>query len=565
MSYLKRAFVAALCAVTFAWSQTTTDPNLTVDIVITGLSQPTCLLFHVRGNPNEFLVGEKASGQVKLVRNGSVEAIALDLPVANNSERGLLGIAMDPAFDTNRYVYIYYSRSTSDGGTWLDNRVSRFTWNPSASTLTGETLIISFPSDTTQNNGPNHDGGIIQFGPDDKLYGITGDLNRGFLTNTRIEQNTASATSGRYANVGGIFRINTNSTIPADNPFFAQTAPQLRRLWAYGIRNSFGMMFDSLTGRLWFTENGPNLFDEINIAHKGMNSGWLKIMGPDSRDATYAENGNVAYNANQLTILPNSQYYDPLYSWRSPIGVTSINFLRSARYEANIRDTALAGDANLGNLYKFDVNANRDDLILTGGVADRVADSSTERNLNRWGTGWGVITDMDIGADGYMYMTSLSNGAVYRLRPINPPTVLNGECRWLGYLGDRLGIPVTLDLFNGTTLVETIVVEADAFGKFSTRPAAPGNYTIVAKSPQALSKRLTGVTLPSGGYAYVLIDFDILGDANNDNLIDDSDLAMLLEAFGTNLPTTDFNGDGIVDDVDLSVLLMNFGLSGELP
>jgi hypothetical protein len=100
--------------------------------------------------------------------------------------------------------------------------------------------------------------------------------------------------------------------------------PRIQRLWAYGIRNSFGMDFDSLTARLWLTENGPNVYDEINLVGRGFNSGWLKIMGPDSRNATYTENGNQAYNANDLIYLPNAYYADPVFSWLQPIGVTSI-------------------------------------------------------------------------------------------------------------------------------------------------------------------------------------------------------------------------------------------------
>jgi glucose/arabinose dehydrogenase len=153
--------------------------------------------------------------------------------------------------------------------------VERYRWNGSA--LVEPTLIVAFPRDTTQNNGPNHDGGVILFGPDGKLYGVTGDLNRGFLSNPRLEQNT-SATA--VAGVGGVFRLNPDGSIPPDNPFVSHADPRIQRLWAYGIRNSFGMDFDSLTARLWLTENEPNVYDEINLVGRGFNSGWLKLMGP---------------------------------------------------------------------------------------------------------------------------------------------------------------------------------------------------------------------------------------------------------------------------------------------
>ncbi|MCS6918280.1 MAG: PQQ-dependent sugar dehydrogenase, partial [Fimbriimonadales bacterium] len=396
-------------------AQTLSDTNLTYDTVVSSnLSFPTALEFLDPADPTRFFVIEKNSGRVKLVQNGVVTSTVLDLPVNNASERGLLGIALHPDFANNGFVYLYYTRSSATGDSsnqaqWTDNRVERYRWNGSA--LVDPVLIVAFPSDASQNNGPNHDGGVILFGPDGKLYGVTGDLNRGFLSNPRIEQNTSSTA---VADVGGVFRLNPDGSIPSDNPFVSHSDARIRRLWAYGIRNSFGMMFDTLTARLWLTENGPNVYDEINIVGRGFNSGWLKIMGPDSRNATYGENGNQAYNASSLIYLPNSYYADPIFSWLTPIGVTSIAFVRSARFDAGVRDTAIVGESNNGGLYQFILNANRDDFVLTGALADRVADSTTERNLSRIGASWGVVTDLRMGPDGYLYVVSMYANRVYR-------------------------------------------------------------------------------------------------------------------------------------------------------
>ncbi len=152
----------------------------------------------------------------------------------------------------------------------LANRVYRYTWNGSA--LVNPSLILSLPVTP----GPNHDGGIITFGPDGKLYVVIGDLNRsGQLQN--------HATGAAPDDTSVILRLNDDGTIPADNPFHAQGG-NLAKYYAYGIRNSFGLAFDPLTNKLWMTENGPNNYDEINLVEPGFNSGWNQIMGPDSRD-----------------------------------------------------------------------------------------------------------------------------------------------------------------------------------------------------------------------------------------------------------------------------------------
>lgn len=383
--------------------------------VATGLSQPTTMAFV---DANTVLVFEKASGIVRRAVNGVVQAApAIDLPVSFTSERGGLGICLSPNFASDNFVFLYYSHAITDGGSWTGNRVERFLYNHGAGTLTFDSSIITFAQDPAQANGANHDGGIIMFGPDDKLYIITGDLNRGTFGNPRIEQNTSTSTTA-VAGVGGIHRLNLDGTIPGDNPFIAHPSERIRTYWAYGVRNSFGMTYDPLTDYVWFSENGPNVYDELNVVPiGGMNSGWLKIMGPDSRNATYTANGNQNYNANQLTILANSYYRDPEFSWLSPNAVTAMLVASTAKVRAEERNQMLVGDNNFGNLYRFEMNPARDGFVLAGAVADKVADSVAERNLNVIGTGWGITTDLEIGPDGYIYVVNLGGGVIRRIRP----------------------------------------------------------------------------------------------------------------------------------------------------
>ncbi|MBK8269540.1 MAG: PQQ-dependent sugar dehydrogenase [Planctomycetes bacterium] len=405
--------VFAICPMA-AHSQTLTDPTVEIQTIInTDISLPTGIAFL---GFNEFLLIEKSTGRVKHIVDGQLVATVLDLPVNPDSERGLLGITLHPDFELNSSVYLYYSRAESDGASWIENRVSRFTWT--GVDLIDETLIISFPFDATQVNGPNHDGGIILFGPDGKLYGITGDLNR-----NRLEQNqSASAIAG----VGGVFRLNDDGSTPADNPFFAHANASIRQLYAYGIRNSFGLTFDPQTGNFWDTENGPSSYDEVNLVPPGFNSGWSRIMGPDSRDPE---------NIEDLIQIPGSNYVDPKLSFLAPVAVTALAFIDGDIMPPSWQNTLVMGDANTGNFYRFTLNAARDTIVLTGDVADLVADTVAERNSLRIGSSFGVSTDLEIGPDGSLYQVSLS-GAVRRIGPVRTPGDL--DCNGSVTLDDLL-------------------------------------------------------------------------------------------------------------------------------
>lgn len=400
-------------------AQSLNDARLRVETWASGLSSPTTFTWI---GPSEMLVFQKNNGQVKWIVDGAVMGTALDLNVNNASERGGLGIAADADFANNGYVYLYYSTTTASGdssnsSTWVDNRVERWEWN-------GSTLvnpfgpILVFPMDSSQDNGPNHDGGVIRIGPDGRLWGVTGDLNRGRFGggDERIEQNTATSGS---ASVGGVFRVETDGSIPADNPFVGEADAALHLWWSYGLRNSFGMTFDALNDDLlWVTENGPNVYDEVDPVPFGANSGWLKIMGPDARDATYSENGFTAYDASDLVYLQNAVYVDPELSFKTPVGITAIAFLHSKRFPEDIRDDCILGDNNHGDLYLCDVKTDRSGFKLPTGVKDKVVDNSSERTSLQFGSGWSVATDLQMGEDGYLYVASLGSGRIYRIRPV---------------------------------------------------------------------------------------------------------------------------------------------------
>lgn len=307
------------------------DPSLQVTTSVTGLSQPTGIAFL---GANDYLVIEKASGQVKRVVNGVVSAVVLDLPVNSNSERGLLGIALHPQFPSNPGVYLYWTESSTGADSTvvtevgnansaygpgtpapLGNRVDRFTWNASAQTLTfSANMILLRALQHDNNNAPtaanplagyqgNHNCGRIAFGPDGKLYVMIGDNGRrGWLQNLTNGPFLPEAADDEFGGpapdnahlTGSIMRLNDDGTTPADNPFYTagaalggQVGASIQKIYSYGHRNGFGLTFDPLSGNLWNSENGDDSFDEINRIVPGGNYGWVQIMGPISRIAEF--------------------------------------------------------------------------------------------------------------------------------------------------------------------------------------------------------------------------------------------------------------------------------------
>jgi glucose/arabinose dehydrogenase len=415
------------------------DPSLKVEQVVSGLNSPTTMAFI--GN-NDILVLQKNNGRVRRVIGGVLQAgDVLDVDVSNDSERGLLGIAVHPSFAVNSFVYLYYteSGSGSDGGASAGNRVYRYTWNGAA--LANALLILDLPATP----GPNHDGGVITFGPDGKLYVIIGDLNRdGQL------QNFPGGPAPNDTSV--IFRLNDDGSVPTDNPFHdaGDPANKLNKYYAYGIRNSFGMAFDHVTGKLWDTENGPDGYDEINLVEPGFNSGWEKLMGPDRRDPQ---------GAASLFSLAGSHYADPEFSWRTPVGVTAIVFLDSDQLGPKYEHDCFVGDVNNGILYHFEPNPARDGFTFRkSALLDHVGDNGSELGEIVLGKGFGGISDLKVGPDGLLYVVSIGDGNIYRISPAVTPLFVGTASLPLAeenspYVADA-GIgggtaPYTVDLIGG--------------------------------------------------------------------------------------------------------------------
>ena len=366
------------------------DTGLNIQAAIDGLSSPTSMVFL---DNNNILVLEK-EGSVRLVSDGVLqEEPVLQVPVNTESERGVLGVAFDK--DSNS-VFLYYTEADP-----LRNRIYKYQWN--GQSLVNPTLLLDLPGEP----GPNHDGGKIVIGPDGYLYAVIGDLNHdGQL------QNFPDGPPPDDTSV--ILRVNLEDGSAApDNPFANSGDDALSKYYAYGIRNSFGMDFDPVTGNLWDTENGPASYDETNLVRPGFNSGWQTVMGPISLSGDTEED---------LVNFPGSHYADPLFSWAEPPAVTDIEFLDSSNLGDRYANNIFVGDINNGNLYFFGVNENRNAIQLDAaqqesGLSDLVVDNEEELSAITFGSGFGGITDIETGPDGFLYVLSYDDGIIYRISP----------------------------------------------------------------------------------------------------------------------------------------------------
>ena len=472
------AGVAAMAPGAAAQAPEVVDPGLAVTEAVGGLSQPIGIAFLGR---DDMLVIEKGSGQVKHVVRGQVREVALDLAVNSASERGLLGIALHPKFRRNGWVYLFWSESLTgaDSAELADvrlmaNRIDRFEY--SGGKLEFDRHIISFRAfqdDAT--NGVlrgNHNGGVIRFGPDGKLYAIVGDTGRRGQTQNLIDgpfgpgvddDQFGGPEPDDAHRTGVIVRLDDDGGAPRDNPFWragrdigGEVGANLQRIFAYGLRNSFGLAFDPQSGQLWEQENGDDSFSELNRVPPGLNSGWVQIMGPAARvpqfraietDRTapqpFTPNGyyglqqvrwlpeNIATTPaealSRLVMFPGAAFKDPELAWKFEVAPGGIGFLDGGKLGKGYRgDLFMAGARDLlmgGHLFRIELTGDRrsvaaSDPRLADGVADNVNKwEITESESLLFGRNFGVGTDVQTGPEGHLYVVSLSKGAVYEIAP----------------------------------------------------------------------------------------------------------------------------------------------------
>jgi glucose/arabinose dehydrogenase len=415
------------------------DPNLVVEEVVAGFYHPTAMAF-VDNSFDDIIVIEKDNGTVRRVIGGVVQPEPLlDVAVANNNgtnERGLLGIGVAKQNETTTYVFIYYTESgggqdgdDSDGIVPVGNRLYRYELVQNAdgsSELINPKLLLDLPA----RPGPRYNGGPLLVSQNQNntiIYLLIGDLDH-------RESQAENFEDGPPADgTGGILAIDAEGN-PLPNPVLLtqvsaeeengeeengeeengeENIGMLPYYYAYGIRNSFGLTVDPVSGYLWDTENGPEWFDEVNLVLPGFNSGWADVQGP----ASAPENEEADIEEDLVEFGGTGVYRDPEFAWQIPVGVTAIKFLNSTALGPQYENDLFVGDINHGRLYHFDLNQDRTGLVLEGVLEDKVASNVGELSSAIFGTGLRSVTDIEVGSDGYMYVLLFGPGKIFRIAP----------------------------------------------------------------------------------------------------------------------------------------------------
>ncbi|MDQ3839123.1 MAG: PQQ-dependent sugar dehydrogenase, partial [Thermoproteota archaeon] len=401
---------------------------------------------------NDILVIEKNTGNVLRILDGVLQPDPLlKLKVANQVERGLLGIAVsnDSSLGKN-YVFLYYTEAKSEtgegqeedddnnnyeeneegsadleGGEPAGNRLYRYELSEDGTKLVNPKLLLDLP----YLPGPAHNGGVITIGPDDNLYIVVGNLLANAeerFEGSSLDQNIQNGDfpDGR----GGILRVTQDGQIVDGKGILGDEHP-LDMYYAYGIRNSFGLAFDPLTGKLWDTENGPNWGDELNLVEPGFNSGWAKVLGNWTVDEVINEEGDREINKGEslgsgpdglIDFNGKGRYSSPELTWDETIAPTAITFLNSDKLGKQYENDMFIGTVKDRLLHFKLEEPNRTELSLNGTLDDKVAGTVQDIEDVTFAEGFGIVTDVKVGPDGYLYIVSgarSADGKIYRVLP----------------------------------------------------------------------------------------------------------------------------------------------------
>jgi glucose/arabinose dehydrogenase len=257
--------------------------------VATGLPSPTAMAIA----PDGRIFVAQQGGALRVVKNGALLTQPfLTVSVNAEGERGLLGVAFDPNFASNSFVYVYYTTSASP----IHNRISRFTANGDVAVAGSEVQIMNLPN---LSSATNHNGGAIHFGTDGKLY-------------VGVGENASSPNSPSLnTTLGKLLRINADGTIPSDNPFISQTTGQNQAIWARGLRNPFTFAIDPTNGRIHINDVGEDMWEEVNLGIAGVDYGWRRAEGPDPAGVAGLTYPIYYYDHGQGCAITGGAFYRP--------------------------------------------------------------------------------------------------------------------------------------------------------------------------------------------------------------------------------------------------------------
>ncbi len=355
------------------------DPNFIVEKYVTNLEQPSTMSFV----GDDILVLEYHTGNVRLVKNGILQdKPVIHFDVATKFEQGLLGITTKDSS-----VFLYLTAAESQGGDAIENRIYRFTWN--GNSFQDELLVHKLPV----HSWGIHNGGAMLTSEDGTVYAVIGEVEKLLLRGIDREY---------HDDKGIIFRVEVNEFDFLSPKFDIKKNNYI----AMGIRNSFGIAEDPITGHIWDTENGFTDNDEINLMKPKTNSGWPKVQG--------------LANETELEKLPNYQgfeYSDPEFTWETPVAPTGITFVNSKLFN-EFGDSVFVGDFNTGTLYKFKLNSERTGFIFDDPkLKDLVLNEEENSQEIVFSSGYAGITDLEFGPDGLLYIVSIGDGTIYRVIP----------------------------------------------------------------------------------------------------------------------------------------------------
>ncbi|HEY6885859.1 MAG TPA: PQQ-dependent sugar dehydrogenase, partial [Nitrososphaeraceae archaeon] len=364
--------------------------------------------------PNDILVLEKNEGLVERIVNGKLlPQSLLRVPVANLGERGLLGIAISKNQSSHTYVFLYYTKSGggNTGDDWTGTPACcnvLYRYDLINNKLVNPKLLLSLPAGP----GSLHNGGKLLIGPDRNLYLGVGDIG----SHRTLTQNNRSSTQA----IGSvIYRMSQDGE--AVGNILGNTNP-INKIYAYGIRNIFGMDFDPVTKKLWDTENGPTFGDEINLVKPGFNSGWNQIQGlwKPIGPKGFEVKGPLILNPNNnlVDFGGKAKYGPPMLIWDYRVAPTALKFINSSKLGKEYENDMFVGDMNNGTLYRFKLNANRTGLQLHG-LRDNILENPGMEYSFLFGINFGRgITDLQVGSDGYLYVLTISDWEKQELKSL---------------------------------------------------------------------------------------------------------------------------------------------------
>jgi len=344
---------------------------LTLETFVANAAYPVAMTFLPDGT---LLYTEKDTGRLRAVSSEGalMAAPVFDAPVANLGDSGLLGLALDPDFETNGFVYLGFTANDIP----VDNVFSRTEFRVIRITLDGlamvpgsETLIRSLDSTSPL---PGHEGGSLVFGPDGKLYVSIGDRRLNTFENEESQDPAILA--------GKMIRMNKDGSIPADNPYGAD-----KLSFAIGLRNTFDFTFDPISGLLYGPENGAGP-DELNLVEAGKNYGWPIVQGGADTEE------EMAFAA------ATPEYTEPLVGIN--VAPTGVMFNPGETYGAEFKDQLFVGYFETGTIDRFLLSGDRTFVVDKQEFAAGIP---------------GGINDLVFGPDGLIYVTTEFN--IYRLTP----------------------------------------------------------------------------------------------------------------------------------------------------